>query len=177
MSKKTRKPRQPSSLEEKFLNLWRLLAKDWPAPVHNYRVVQEEDTQGRTRFVTETRRVRMWEFDYAWPDFRLAVEMEGGVHSHPVKCNYCGSQVMTKAKPGLTKKGQPFKPQKVMATYGGHTRGPVYVDNCRKYTAACVLGWMVLRYTIDDIDDRPMQMIEEITSLLEIHPENPEGES
>lgn len=165
MSKKKRKPWEPSSLEEKFLGLWRLLARDWPAPVSEYRVVREEDTQGRTRYVTDTGRVRMWTFDFAWPGVRLAVEMEGGVHSHPVKCNHCGLQVMTKA--GRTSTGKIRQPQKVMATFGGHTRGKAYIDNCHKYNTAHLLGWIVLRYTIDDVDKRPKQMVEEIQRVLE----------
>lgn len=166
--KPKRKISTMSSLEQRFLAVWQFLAEDWPAPVRQHRVVSEEDTNGRTRYVTEAGRVRMWQFDFAWLDHRIAVEMEGGVHSHPVRCNHCGQQVMTKAKPGLTKKGLPFKSQKVMATYGAHTRGPGFIDNCRKYNTAALLGWIVLRYTIDDLVERPVQMVEEIQSLLSI---------
>jgi len=35
---------------------------------------------------------------------------------------------------------------------GGHNRGPIYADNCIKYREAALLGWIVLRYTCDDID-------------------------
>ncbi len=167
MSKKKPKPSKPSSLEQRFLALWQFRAEGWPAPEMEHRFVTEEDTEGRTKLVTETGRIRAWKFDYAWPDFHLAVEIEGGVHSYPVKCNHCGKQVMTRAKPGLTKLGKPFKSQPVVATFGGHTRGMAYVENCRKYNAAACLGWIVLRYTINDLRERPAEMVAEIQSLLE----------
>ena len=49
---------------------------------------------------------------------------------------------------------------------GGHTRGRQYTMNCQKYNAATVAGWRVLRYTVADVQERPVQMIEEITALL-----------
>ncbi len=79
MAKKTRKPREPSSLEYQFLGLWKLLAKDWPEPVMEHRFVRIVDTKMRTRYVTRTGRVRAWRFDFAWLDQKVAVEMEGGV--------------------------------------------------------------------------------------------------
>jgi very-short-patch-repair endonuclease len=30
---------------------------------------------------------------------------------------------------------------------GGHSRGSIYEENCRKYNAAASLGWKVLRFT------------------------------
>ena len=49
---------------------------------------------------------------------------------------------------------------------GGHNRGRQYTMDCRKYNSATAAGWRVLRYTTADITERPVQMIEEITSLL-----------
>ncbi len=48
-------------LEDAFLAAWRCVAKDLPEPERQY------------RFCT-----RMWRFDYAWPDSRVAVEIQGG---------------------------------------------------------------------------------------------------
>lgn len=49
---------------------------------------------------------------------------------------------------------------------GGHNRGRQYTMDCRKYNEATVAGWRILRYTTADLKERPVQMIEEITSLL-----------
>jgi len=53
---------------------------------------------------------RKWRFDYAWPDQKVALEIEGGVY-----------------------------------TRGRHTRGKGYENDMRKYNAALLLGWKVLR--------------------------------
>ena len=161
---KPKKQSKKSSLELKFAALWSVNAEGWPSPLHDHRVVREEDTQGRTRFVTDTGRVRMWKFDFAWPEFRVAVEMEGGVHSWPVRCNHCKKLVTT--APKRTSTGKMSKPQQVMAAGGGHTRGVLYSENCRKYNTAARLGWTVLRYTRYDIDKRPMEIVAEIKEFL-----------
>jgi very-short-patch-repair endonuclease len=56
---------------------------------------------------------RQWKFDFAWPDRRLAVEIEGG-----------------------TKFGK-----------SRHSQGDGFEEDCRKYNAAAVLGWTVLRFS------------------------------
>ena len=52
-----------SDLEQAFLTRWRQLARDAPEPVSEYRFHP----------------VRRWRLDYAWPDERVAVELQGGV--------------------------------------------------------------------------------------------------
>ena len=49
---------------------------------------------------------------------------------------------------------------------GGHSRGRQYTMDCQKYNQAAILGWRVLRYTTADVSERPVQMIEEVTTLL-----------
>lgn len=53
---------------------------------------------------------RLWRMDYAWPDHKVFLEVEGGAY-----------------------------------TGGRHTRGPGFVEDMRKYNAACELGWRQLR--------------------------------
>lgn len=65
--------------------------------------------------------VRRWRFDFAWPDYMLAVEVEG-----------------------VTKWGGKKK-------IGGHQTAEGYRKNCEKYNAATLLGWWLLRYTQDQI--------------------------
>jgi len=52
-----------SGLEEQFLLLWRALAPDRPEPVREYRFHP----------------ARRWRLDFAWPDQKVAVEVEGGI--------------------------------------------------------------------------------------------------
>lgn len=49
---------------------------------------------------------------------------------------------------------------------GGHNQGRRYTMDCQKYNMATVMGWRVLRYTIADVQERPVQMVQEIQSLL-----------
>lgn len=55
---------------------------------------------------------RKWAFDLAYPDARLAVEVEGG--------SWAG---------------------------GRHTRGRGFQEDCRKYNAAVLAGWRLVRVT------------------------------
>ena len=49
---------------------------------------------------------------------------------------------------------------------GGHQRGRAYQKNCEKYNAATVMGWRVLRYTNLDLEERPVQCVEQARDLL-----------
>ena len=49
---------------------------------------------------------------------------------------------------------------------GRHTQGAAMTADCRKYNAAVLLGWRLLRYTTLDLRKRPLQVIEEIAELL-----------
>ena len=59
------KPRQASKLERTFLTRWLQLAGDQPEPVREFVFAAP----------------RKWRADFAWPDQRVLVEIEGGVHS------------------------------------------------------------------------------------------------
>jgi len=77
----------------------------------------------RRNFVFDAR--REWEIDFAWPERRLGVELQGG-------------QWVGGATPG--------------AGRGRHTRGgKQYRDELAKHRAAALGGWMILSYTTDDI--------------------------
>ena len=54
--------RGKSHLEEGFANLWRLLAGE-PEPQREFKFHAK----------------RNWRFDFAWPEYLVAVEMEGGI--------------------------------------------------------------------------------------------------
>ena len=64
-AKAARKQRKPSVLERTFLTRWLQLAGDQPEPVREFVFAAP----------------RKWRADFAWPDQRVLVEIEGGVHS------------------------------------------------------------------------------------------------
>lgn len=61
---------------------------------------------------------RKWRFDFAWPDYFVAVEVEGGVFAR--------------------KKG---------VAGGRHNHGGGYVKDLEKYNTAVAMGWTLLRFT------------------------------
>jgi hypothetical protein len=64
---------------------------------------------------------RRWKFDFAWPI--------------PVKS---GHAFAVEVEGGVW-------------TRGAHTRGKRYTEDCRKYNSAALLGWVVLRFTGDQV--------------------------
>lgn len=61
---------------------------------------------------------RRWRIDFAFPDVKLAVEIEGGIW---IK--------------------------------GGHTRGSGFMKNVEKYNALALLGWRLLRFTPEQVEN------------------------
>jgi hypothetical protein len=55
-----------------------------------------------------------------------------------------------------------FECEGAIWTQGRHTRGSGFLQDCYKYNAAALLGWRVLRYTPEMID----QIIPDITLLI-----------
>jgi very-short-patch-repair endonuclease len=105
-----------SSLERTFGYWFALLADDLPEPATEYKFHAK----------------RRWRFDVAWPDYQLAVELDGGTFMN-----------------------------------GRHTRGAGYAGDCEKINAATVMGWKVLRYTSDMLNNDPESVIGQVRSLLE----------
>ncbi len=68
---------------------------------------------------------RKWRFDFAVPSHMLALEIEGGIWGFD---NGHGKKIM-----------------------GGHSRGAGYQDDLYKYNEAAILGWTVLRFSVDDV--------------------------
>lgn len=50
---------------------------------------------------------------------------------------------------------------------GGHTRGGGYRKNCEKYNLAAINGWRVLRYTVNDLREKPVQVLYQVRDLIE----------
>jgi very-short-patch-repair endonuclease len=58
------KAEQPD-LESDFEQLWKRMTKNWPIPVREFTF----------------HKTRKWRFDFAWTRCRVAVEIEGAIHS------------------------------------------------------------------------------------------------
>ena len=59
--RKVRIPQAPSALEESFALAWR--ATKWLAPEREFYFAKP----------------RRWRFDFAWPEYKVAVEVQGGI--------------------------------------------------------------------------------------------------
>jgi very-short-patch-repair endonuclease len=53
---------------------------------------------------------------------------------------------------------------------GRHTRGSGQAKDIEKYNLAVLGGWSVLRYTANDMKERPVGVVEEVSWLLSIKP-------
>ena len=78
--------------------------------------------------------VRKWRFDYAIPEAKIAIEVEGGVFK----------ERSYKGKDGF-----------IHTTIGGrHTSGVGFLKDMEKYNTATSLGWRLLRTTPDRLISR-----------------------
>ena len=93
-----------SELEETFAGQLRIL-RVRPVPVRELEFAKEPFG-------------RKWRFDFAWPDYMIAVELEGGIWKR-----------------------------------GRHQRPLGFISDTEKYNAAARLGWRVLRFTAEAVDD------------------------
>lgn len=69
---------------------------------------------------------RKWRVDFAWPDVKLGVEIEGLV------VRRIGKQLVTT---------------------GRHAHPDGFREDCRKYATAAILGWTILRFERDQVLD------------------------
>jgi hypothetical protein len=88
---------------------------------------------------------RRWRFDYAWPFFRVALEVEGGTHGRLLLIT-SGYQLQ---------KGRriPIAPGTRIRVGGRHQTGTGMEADIEKYNRAAILGWLVLRATTRQIRD------------------------
>jgi len=71
---------------------------------------------------------RKWRFDLAWPEQKVALEIEGGLYGVGKPCPLCKRR-----------------------SVGAHTSIQRLKGDMKKYNAACSLGWRVLRVQPEDM--------------------------
>jgi len=104
----------PSALEAQFYSLWERGNPD------------AKDLEREVQFHPE----RKWRFDFAHRAARVAIEIEGGLHSSR-RANVRG---------------------KSMLIVGGrHNSAEGFMGDCEKYAAATFQGWAVIRLAADHI--------------------------
>ena len=101
---------------------------------------------------------RKWRFDFAWPDHKVAVELEGGVYGKPIYCHNCGVKQRARKKDGSL--------GKVIMLGGGHTRFHRFLSDKEKYNTAASMGWVVLRFVREDILGDPFDTVEQVRGAL-----------
>lgn len=98
-----------TTIEAKFALLWGCEQINGPALVRQHKFHPD----------------RKWLFDFANPESRVAIELEGGT--------WAGYQR------GGARRG------------GWHQNPKVYAANCEKYRAAELMGWHVFRFTTEQV--------------------------
>lgn len=88
---------------------------------------------------------RLWRFDYAWPPFRLALEIEGGVFGRLI--------IVTSGYERRNGKSIPLEPGTRLRLGGRHNDGAGLQGDCEKYNRAAILEWMVIRATTTMVRD------------------------
>jgi hypothetical protein len=98
-------------------------------------------------WLTEYRftKMRRWRFDYAWPDFHIALEIEGGVFGRMI--------VIERGHERRRGRSIPLKPGTRVRVGGRHNSGKGLEDDCVKYNHAATLGWTVIRVTTRMVRD------------------------
>lgn len=82
---------------------------------------------------------RLWRFDWAWIDRKLALEVEGG-YAIQARCR-CGELATCKKCNAPIQGG------------GRHTRASGYLEDLNKYNTAAILGWRLLKVPPKSIAD------------------------
>jgi hypothetical protein len=89
---------------------------------------------------------RKWAADYAWPEWMILFEVEGGAFGNAV---HEGRGAWTR------RKGERVEIEEgtMIRVGGGHNRGAGMQADCEKYSQASILGWIVVRATTTMIRD------------------------
>jgi len=133
-----------SDLERAFDTQFRVLGHDLPRPESQFLFAPP----------------RRYRFDRAWPQYHVAVELEGSLgRGSPVRCHNCGETV--RARKGDGSLGA------VITLPGYHQRIGRFISDREKYNLAVEGGWYVLRFIYDDVHADPFEMVSLIRRVLD----------
>ena len=88
---------------------------------------------------------RRWRFDYAWPAFMVALEIEGGTFGRAITVDA-----------GSVRKGGrsvPLAAGTRVRVGGRHNSGAGLEADAHKYNRAAILGWLLIRATTRMVDN------------------------
>jgi DNA-binding CsgD family transcriptional regulator len=131
-----------TDLEAAFDFQLRVLGHDLPTPLEGYRFHS----------------TRKWLIDRAWLPQQVAVEIEGGSYGRAVKCHNCNQIVRARKNDGSL--GAQIR------VGGGHQTSRFQKD-IEKYNTLSAAGWILLRFTNEDIHGNPHAMISAVRDALQ----------
>lgn len=148
-----------SNLERAFDSQLIRLASDLPEPRRDFAFV-DWSLRGACAEIVAFYGGRRWRFDRAWPEERIAVELEGGRYGKTINCQNCGALVRARKADGSY--------GKAIRVLGWHARDERFQGDAEKYNAAQILGWVVLRFTNEDVEGNPFDMIAAIRQAFSV---------
>lgn len=135
-----------SELERSFDTNFIALGSDLPKPVSNFQFAK---IVGRN-----------FKFDRAWPDYKVAVELEGIYRRTKfVICHNCNEAVRARKNDGSLGKRMPM--------LGYHQHYGRFKSDVEKYNLATEMGWSVLRFLHDDVHSDPFSMVDSIRKVIQ----------
>ena len=132
-----------SKYEDAFEGYFGMLLPHLPAPKPQYPFAAEHvgRSPGVRKRLTDAG-LRNWRLDFAWPDAKVAVEIDGG-------------------------QWKPIRRRDGSVSYGGRHNTPEgFRSDCEKLNAAAVLGWTVLRFTGEMLEEDTPLVFEQVEKLL-----------
>lgn len=116
-----------------------------PEPEREYRFAKDSP-----QFKSETGKPRQWRFDFAWPQYKLSLEIEGVVVRKVWVAKFEGTRPYQSGK--YVANVLECKP--TVVTMGGHADVQGQRLRFLKYNAATRLGWFRLQFLQEDIANR-----------------------
>lgn len=113
--KKAKKESASSRLEQAVLIIYE--RNEWPKP--------------RQEYIFHP--TRKWRIDFAHPEVKLAIEVEGGTWGQPIRCQNCGV---------LVRRGRA-----IVRAAGRHNSAAGMTKDAEKYNAMAIGGWTLIRVT------------------------------